>query len=51
MDKQDFQEQDFMEILMRLPCWPPTYARLVATIHVFVRDRTRVCSRANNLKY
>ena len=20
MDKQDFQEQDFMEILMRLPC-------------------------------
>ena len=21
MDKQDFQEQDFMEILMRLPCY------------------------------
>ena len=22
MDKQDFQEQDFMEILVRLPCTP-----------------------------
>ena len=30
MDKQDFQEQDFMEILMRLPCG---------------RDDTSECSR------
>ena len=37
MDKQDFQEQDFMEFLMRLPCgcdttrkWTPPYTRMVA---------------------
>ena len=35
MDKQDFQEQDFMEILMRLPC-------LMASIYVYGGDHTRV---------
>ena len=49
MDKQDFQEQDFMEILMRLPCdgehtriWSRTYARIVASKRVYGRHQTHI---------
>ena len=46
MDKQDFQEQDFMEILMRLPWSLQRLLRLKASIHVYGRDHTRIRRRA-----
>ena len=51
MDIQDFQEQDFMEILMRLPCSQPftierwrAYARMLPTICAYGIDHSRVLS-------
>ena len=57
MDKQDFQEQDFMEILMRLPCTCKDntfYSRsetiLFASRNIFAFIRQQIFIRANNLK-
>ena len=45
MDIQDFQEQDFMEILMRLPCCICKRVCLAAYVCVDGREQTRVWTR------
>ena len=49
MDKQDFQEQDFMEILMRLPCLNKAHTHLFAEKTTRLRGEMFSSSRKERL--